>query len=102
MSYGAAHRIKFNEAGLGKVSAFASSGGAACFVLDSRRHDSLTSQMSWMVASGEEQVEENRRLPVAQAMQKRREGRAPQQVAKQRVYWRWPGCHNLVVGVEKG
>lgn len=31
-----------------------------------------------------------------------KKGRAQQQATTQRVYWRWPGCHELVVGVERG
>jgi hypothetical protein len=38
--------------------------------------------MSLMVTSGEDQMEEKKRLPVAQAMQKRRRGRAQQQGRK--------------------
>lgn len=49
-------------------------------MLDSRRHESLTSQMSLMVVNGEKQMEEDKRFAVAQVMQKRRKGRTQQQV----------------------
>lgn len=68
----------------------------------------LTSQMSLMDASREKQMEEDKRLPVAQAMQKRRKGRAQQQaygngstgVGRAATSWSlvWRGTFRLKMG----